>query len=54
MNWCPIKDYEHLYKVSDTGQVKSSKGILKQTANKNTNYLCVSLWKCNVIVKITM
>lgn len=62
MNWLPIKDYENLYEVSDTGQVRSLdriipvsnqndrvfKGkVLSQTPNKNTQYLMVNLWKNN-------
>ena len=46
--WCPIKDYEGLYEVSDKGRVRSIKfgkeRILKPLRN-TCGYLQVQLWK---------
>ena len=62
MQWLPIKGYEELYEVSDTGEVRSVdrvlsvtnqkeklfKGrVLLQTMNKQVQYKQVSLWKEN-------
>lgn len=62
MNWLPVKNYENLYEVSDTGLVRSiDRTILHKTGNKrlhkgkllvltphkDTKYLTVSLWKNN-------
>ena len=62
MQWLPVKGYEELYEVSDTGEVRSVdrvlsvtnqkerlfKGrILLQTMNKQVQYKQVSLWKEN-------
>lgn len=62
MQWLPVKGYEELYEVSDTGEVRSVdrvlsvtnqkerlfKGkILLQTVNKQVQYKQVSLWKEN-------
>lgn len=63
MIFLPVKDYEGLYEVSTTGIVRSLdrkvqgkdgtlypfKGIeLRSNANKNVEYLQVSLWKNNM------
>lgn len=60
MNWLPIKDYEGLYEISDTGLVRSVDRLLKVTnqkprlfkgkilaikPNKQVHYYQVSLWK---------
>ena len=62
MQWLPVKGYEELYEVSDTGEVRSVdrvlsvtnqkerlfKGrVLLQTMNKQVQYKQVSLWKEN-------
>lgn len=62
MQWLPVKGYEKLYEVSDTGEVRSVdrvlsvtnqkerlfKGrVLLQTMNKQVQYKQVSLWKEN-------
>ena len=62
MQWLPVKGYEKLYEVSDTGEVRSVdrvlsvtnqkerlfKGrVLLQTVNKHVQYKQVSLWKEN-------
>lgn len=62
MKWLPIKDYENLYEVSDTGLIKSVDRVLKVKGQKdrlfkgkelylhsNTQleYKQVSLWKDN-------
>ena len=62
MQWLPVKGYEELYEVSDTGEVRSVdrvlavtnqkerlfKGrVLLQTINKQVQYKQVSLWKEN-------
>lgn len=62
MKWLPVKGYEGLYEVSDTGEVRSVDRILKvnnqkdrlfkgkiisQTPNKSVLYMQVSLWKEN-------
>ena len=62
MNFLPVKGYEGIYEVSDTGVVRSidrtiqcrtetvltRKGIvLAQNPHKDTSYLLVSLWKGN-------
>ena len=62
MQWLPVKGYEELYEVSDTGKVRSVdrvlsvtnqkerlfKGrVLLQTMNKQVQYKQVSLWKEN-------
>lgn len=64
MTWLPILNYEGLYEVSETGQVRSVdkvlkvtkqsdrlfKGrILKQTLNPHVTYPVVSLWKNNEV-----
>ena len=45
--WKPVPDYEGLYQISNTGQVKSLKRkkehILKPVPNKNYGYLQVML-----------
>ena len=46
--WKDIVGYEGLYKVSNDGRIKNSKGKLKALSikkDKNTNYKEVSLWK---------
>ena len=62
MQWLPVKGYEELYEVSDTGEVRSVDRILSvtnqkerlfkgkvllQTMNKQVQYKQVSLWKEN-------
>lgn len=62
MNWLPVKDYENLYEVSDSGLVRSidrvilyktgtqrlHKGkLITLTPHKDTKYMTVSLWKDN-------
>lgn len=62
MQWLPVKGYEELYEVSDTGEVRSVDRILSvtnqkerlfkgrvllQTINKQVQYKQVSLWKEN-------
>lgn len=62
MNWLPVKNYENLYEVSDTGIVRSIdrtvlhktgmqrlyKGkVISLTPHKDTRYMMVSLWKNN-------
>lgn len=62
MQWLPVKGYEKLYEVSDTGEVRSVdrilpvtnqterlvKGrVLLQAMNKQVQYKQVSLWKNN-------
>lgn len=62
MNWLPVKDYENLYEVSDTGLVRSvdriilyktgtqrlHKGkLITLTPHKDVQYMTVSLWKDN-------
>lgn len=62
MKWLPIKNYEKLYEISDTGEVRSVNRILKvtnkkdtlfkgkpikQLPNKSVLYMQVSLWKEN-------
>lgn len=62
MQWLPVKGYEELYEVSDTGEVRSVdrvlsvtnqkerlfKGrVLLQIMNKQVQYKQVSLWKEN-------
>lgn len=62
MNWLPVKDYENLYEVSDTGLVRSvdriilhktgtqrlHKGkLIALTPHKDIQYMTVSLWKGN-------
>lgn len=63
MNWLPIKNFEGVYEVSDTGLVRSidreilikgakkpyiKKGQLLSTLpNKNVKYMQVNLWKDN-------
>lgn len=62
MQWLPVKGYEELYEVSNTGEVRSVdrvlsvtnqkerlfKGrVLLQTMNKQVQYKQVSLWKEN-------
>ena len=62
MQWLPVKGYEELYEVSDTGEVRSVdrvlsvtnqkerlfKGrVLLQTMNKQVQYKQVSLWREN-------
>lgn len=62
MQWLPVKGYEKLYEVSNTGEVRSVdrvlsvtnqkerlfKGrVLLQTMNKQVQYKQVSLWKEN-------
>lgn len=62
MNWLPIKNYEGLYEVSDTGEVRSVDRVLSvtnqkerlfkgkviyQTLNVQVAYKQVSLWKNN-------
>ena len=46
--WCPVKNYESLYEVSDQGRVKSigygKERILKPIRDKY-GYLLVNLWK---------
>src|SRR5689334_4822743 len=34
MNWRPVVGYEGLYEVSDTGSVRSMRGVLKTTKGK--------------------
>lgn len=49
MNWLPIKDYEGLYEVSDTGLVRNSKGQIRSAKpNKNIQYLQIDLYKQNI------
>ena len=63
MRWLPIKNFENMYEVSDTGLVRSidrvclgkdgniypCKGKIKATApNKNVQYMQVELYKNNV------
>ena len=36
MKWLPIKNYEGLYEISDTGEVRSVDRILKVTNQKDT------------------
>ena len=62
MKWLPIKNYEGLYEISDTGEVRSVNRILKvtnrkdslfrgrlikQSPNKSVLYMQVQLWKEN-------
>lgn len=62
MNWLPIKNYEGLYEVSDTGEVRSVDRVLSvtnqkerlfkgkliyQDLNVQVGYKQVSLWKNN-------
>lgn len=62
MKWLPIKNYEELYEISDTGEVRSVNRILKvtnrkdtlfrgrlikQSPNKSVLYMQVGLWKEN-------
>lgn len=62
MQWLPVKGYEELYEVSNTGEVRSVDRILSvtnqkerlfkgrvllQTMNKQVQYKQVSLWKEN-------
>lgn len=52
-NWKPVKDYEGIYEVSDTGLVRSldrvdrlnrfKKGTLKAPCDNGRGYLCVNL-----------
>ena len=49
MNWLPIKNYEGLYEVSDTGLVRNSKGQIRSAKpNKNVQYLQIDLYKQNI------
>lgn len=49
MNWLPIKNYEGLYEVSDTGLIRNFKGQIRSTKpNKNVQYLQVDLYKQNI------
>lgn len=46
--WKPIKDYEGLYEVSNTGQIRNAKGKIKKSQikkDRHTNYKEISLWK---------
>lgn len=55
MNWLPIKGYENLYKISDTGEIRSLDRIvknayiqgkkLKLSLSKDSKYLRVTLSK---------
>lgn len=52
-NWKPVKDYEGIYEVSDTGLVRSldrvdslkrfKRGVLKSPYDNGRGYLCVNL-----------
>ena len=46
--WCPIKDYEGLYEVSDQGRVRSLKFGKERVLNPvrdDGGYLLVNIWK---------
>ena len=46
--WCPVKNYESLYEVSDQGRVKSLKFCkerIMKPSRDTCGYLLVNLWK---------
>ena len=39
--WRPIKDYGHLYEVSNLGRFRNKRGILLKHWKNNNNYICM-------------
>ena len=39
--WRPIKEFVHLYEVSNKGRFRNKRGVLLKPWNNNSNYVCI-------------